>query len=387
MKTMPMFEPVLFVKWGGGPDEATPRYEEIAAGGLQARPPDRSRAAALPLRLDAQGGFHLHSPEDGAILAFGPDGCFAGRTPLSPRAVTDFAAGVDRYHCVFRERTGGGLVSVDRAGAVAWRREDLDRSVDRVVLTPRGLFACARSAPERLVHLDPSTGATVRELELEHEAIRPFAAPDGALVAATYFPEARRRGVLVLDPETGKEAARVGDKELYGTLLSIFGTDAEHNVYLYGATLGDRSPSLFVVGADAQVRLRAPFDALLASGSGRRAVMARFTGSDLHLTWSGEGGQTVQVAWPERLRARVPEGVALVEADEERAIFDLRGEGGPTERVALRLATGALEPVSAAGAVVHGMQPVTTWQVGADGRVHVPVTSEEGVSVVRLELR
>jgi hypothetical protein len=392
-KIMPKFEPSLFVKWGSGPGEATPLFEDLASGGLQARLPNRKQAAALPFRLDAQGGFHLFSPGDGAILAFDSRGSFDASTRLDTAGVgaaVDFAVGAERVYILFRGRPRGViLISVNRAGVVQWRREDLDRAMDRVVLTARGLFVGARLKPERLIEIDPVTGAIVAQRDLAHAVIRPFAAPDGTLVSATYFAETRRRGVLIIDTETGRETAAVAEKELYGPLTRAFGTDAAHDLYLYGSAPGELSSSLLVVAPDAQVRKSVPFDALLSPGPGRPVVVARFSGSELHLTGLDGGSTTMHVELPEPLRARLPERLALIEVDAERAVFDLRDEVGfSAERMALRFETGAIEPMTMMGgsAVVPGMQPLETWQVGADGRVYVPVISEQGVTVVRIDL-
>jgi hypothetical protein len=107
---MSMLEPILFIKWGTGEREATPRYEDVTTGGLAVRPANRKRAEALPLRLDSHGGFHVLSRQDAALLAFGADGRFQGRTPLGATAggqVIDFAAGGPGYYLVVRDRAGG----------------------------------------------------------------------------------------------------------------------------------------------------------------------------------------------------------------------------------------------------------------------------------------
>jgi hypothetical protein len=215
--------------------------------------------------------------------------------------------------------------------------------------------------------------------------MRPFAAPDGALVSATYFPKENRRGVLVYQPEGGRESAAVADAVLYGPLTQAIGTNAAHDLYVFGQGLNEAWPSLIAVGADAKERKRVALAALLVAGPGRPVISAHFAGSELQLSLNG---QPKRVELPARLREHLPSRLVLVDADAERAVFDLRDQVGySADRVALRFATGALEEVSTGGAaLVPGLQSVETWQVGADGRVYAVVTSEEGVTVVVIEL-
>jgi hypothetical protein len=385
-----MFQQVMFVKWGSGADEATPRYEEVVAGGRQSRAANRKLVAPLTLRLDQQGRFHLYSPGDGAILA--RQHAVVGRTSLdaSDSEAIDFAPSTDGYHVLFRDPARAALlVSIDRSGAVRWRRNDLASEPDRVVLTPSGLFVGGRLTPESWLQIDAETGSTIGRLELTHVAMRPFIAPDGALVSATYFPELRRRGVLVVDPNTRRETAAVADKQLYGPLTRAFGTDAAHALYLFGQAAEQTSSSVLVIGSDAKLQHSLPLDALFAPGPGRPVVAARFVGSEIHLLGLHGAKSTEQVALPARLRDLMPERLTLIAADRRQLVFDLRDElGFAADRVTLDRVTGAIEPVGTADdcALVPGMQPIETWDVSAEGAVHVPVVSEEGLSVVRIDL-
>lgn len=381
-----MFEPLLFIRWGAAPDEATPRYSEIVAGGLQARPPDRRRVEPLRLRLDAAGGYHLHSPGDGAILAFDAQRRFAGRVKLPAAGeLRDLAAGPAAYVALVDEAGGRALIAFDRAGAAVWRRTDLEAGADRLVLARSGLFVAASTRPGALIEIDPATGETRRRHELPHEAIDPVAAPDGAIVAAAYFPEERRRGVLVYEPATGKAAASAAGPELYGTLLGVIGATAAHELIVHGPLRGDPRAWLFTIGPDAQVRRRIGLDALLAPQPGD-VVAGRF--GDGALVLDGKGaGLPATILLPEALRSISVERLTLVEADPRRIVVDVRNPDGVTaERRALDAATGQLAPVVTGGApaLVPGMQPRATWQVAADGRVLVPVVSEAGLAIVAI---
>ena len=380
-----MLESMLFIRWGAGPGEATPRYAEIAAGGFQAQPHARRRIEPLRLRLDTAGGYHLHSPGDGAIFAFDAQRSLVGKIKVPVAGeVWDLAAGPAAYVALVGEGRRV-LVAFDRTGAVVWRRDDLEGGVDRIVLARSGLFVAASSEPAGLIELDPSTGATRRRHDLPREALDPVAAPDGAIVAAAYFPEERRRGMLVYLPATGQVKAVAAGAELYGTLLGVVGATAAHELVVHGALRGDPRASLFVIGPDAQVRRRVGLDALLVPRPGE-AVAARFGDGTLVLDGNGPG-LPATIPLPDALRALPVERLTVVEADPQRVVVDVRGSDGVSaERRALDVTTGQVTTVASGTtpALVPGMQPRTTWQVAADGRVLIPVVSETGFTIVSI---
>ena len=381
-----MTEPTLFIHWGTGPDQATPRYSELVAGGLQARPPNRRRVQPLRLRLDAAGGYHVHSPGDGAILSFDAHTRFVAKVALPAAGdVLDFAVGPLAYLALFDTGGGRALVAVDRAGTASWRRADLDADVDRVVLTQSGLFLSASLQPGSLLELEAATGATRRRHALPHEAIDPVAAPDGVLVAATYLPDLRRRGVLTYDPATGQTAIAAAGPELYATLLGVVGTTAAHELVIHGPTRSDPQTSLFIVGPDAQVRRHVGLDAILAPAPGEITV-GRFVDATLVLDGK-RPGLPATVALPDAMRSVAPERLDLVEVGPRRIVFDVRAPDGVTaERQALDVTSGQTAPVATGHApvLIPGMQPPTTWQVAGDGRVLIPVVSEAGLAIVAI---
>lgn len=379
-----MTEPTLFIHWGTGSDQAAPRYVEPVAGGLQTRPPNRRRVQPLRLRLDATGGYHVHSPGDGAILAFDAHARFAAKVPLPAAGdVLDFAVGPHVYVVLFDTGGGRALVAIDRAGTATWIRSDLDADVDRVVLTRSRLFLAASLRPGNLFELDAATGAPRRRHALPHEAIDPVAALDGVLVAATYLPDLRRRGILTYDPATGQTAIAAAGPDLYATLLGVVGTTTAHELVIYGSTRGDPRMVLFTLGPDAQVHRRVGLDAILAPAPGEVTV-ARYENGTLVLDGK-RPGLPATIALPDALRSVAPERIGLVEVDPRRIVFDVRDpDNFIAERQALDVATGQTSPVAtgATGVLIPGMQPRTTWQVAADGRVLIPVISAAGLAIV-----
>lgn len=383
-----MIEPTLFIHWGTAPDQAAPRYADLIAGGLQARPPDRRRVVPLRLRLDPAGGYHVHSPGDGAILAFDPQARFVGRLAVPAAGdVLDFAVGSQGYVVLYDSGGRRALAAIDRTGAARWRRDDLEANVDRIALAASGLWLAASLQPGNLMELDPATGATRRRLPLPHDAIDPVAAPDGMIVAATYLPDLRRRGVLTLDPATGQTAITAAGPELYVTLLGVVGTTAAHELVIHGPTRSDPRMSLYTLGPDAAIRRRVELDAILAPAPD--AITAgRFVDGTLVLDGK-RPGLPATIALPQAVQSIAPDRLSLIEMTPGRIVFDVRAPDGTTARQALDVATGQTAPLAppatgGAPALIPGMQPRSTWQVTAAGRVLIPVVSEAGLAIVAI---
>lgn len=283
-----MTEPTLFIRWGTGPDEATPRLSDSAAGGLQVDRQVRRQIAPLRLRLDPAGGYHVHSPGDGAVLAFDPQGRFVAKVALAGDVV-DLAVTADRYVALVDEGRGRAVLAIGRDQPSGWRAE-VDDGVDRLVAAGDAIFLSRSLAPTALDELDAATGAKRGTRALGHDAIDPVAAPDGTIVAATYFDSARRRGVLVFDPASGRTAVAAADAELYGTLLGAIGATAAHELVVYGPTRSDAAAAIFTLGPDAAVRARLTPGPIAAPPGPPAAALAGtapvITGLQPRTTWA-----------------------------------------------------------------------------------------------------
>jgi hypothetical protein len=387
----PTFQAILFIEWGMDDAQLEPAYTELTQAGLQVSAPMRKRFRPVDMRVDEDGRFHFLDSAR-AIVRYDAASGFEGRTSLARSGtadVIDFAAGRGHYYLLLG---GPGqtvtLACMDHAGAEVWARPDIENDMvkpDRVILARNRLIIASAADTTRMVELSVKDGSTVERHQVGQGGIRWFAAPDGMLVSTTFFRKERRRGVVLYDPASKRESAAMAGKELFGPLLSVFGTDAAYNVHVYGTALNSSSPGLFRVSPRGQLLHEESLGWMLVDPE-KRIFVVNMERMSVRLRVAGEEDREATIPLPDTLAPHAPSRMDLVGAGLDELIFDLHDPSGQIhQRVALHLSTEAVSEVAVgAGAVIPGQQSARTWQVGADGSVYVPVASAEGLGIVRI---
>lgn len=359
---------------------------------------DELRQVPAPLRiaLDPRGGVHALAEGAGecaAVIHFDAEsGAPAGRTSLAPDAaerIADFAVDADGGVYVLWTGGGGGarLARTARGGGEAWSRGGADLGIGAAAAPPRLLL----DAGSRLhVVLDDGRGTVVRvdgDGAVEHAfhaeagGNRAFITPDGRLVFATWFPEARRRGVVVFDPRDGSRVERVGDDEAQRWLTWPLGVDRDARIYAwhFGALARLRAEGAAEPLARIDHAVVRPADGAVFLSRGVEGAEAAL---EVEAHRPGAPPSTETLLLPDGEAA----GWRLAHVDDDDRRYLMREAPGVPASVAVFSARG--ERVAEGGAGVlpdeSRLQPPDQWRVDPSGRLYLPVVDSAGFGLVRL---
>lgn len=323
--------------------------------------PEHTRSVRAPVRvrLDEEGGFHVLG-DASPIVHLDAAGVVRGRTPVAGR-ILDYACDA-ADNCALIEPAGDGDAcarALDVEGSERWSRAG---RFTKVIAAGDRLFL---AEPAGIADADAATGEIRRTLGwLGGE---PFMG-GGRLVAVSYDESADRRGIVVLDPDTGAIEKLVGADEHYAWLVHPFGADGQASLFVW------RDGQVARVSVDGDVEVLGAVDGIAVRD--RSVFTSRGAGD--HVVVVGEGLETPLAA----------AGLRLVSVD-ARGRFHLLGGEGPGTAGELRVysSDGRLEssgpPPDDLAAIDCRVPLHTAWQVDARGRVTIPVVAPEGVAIVR----
>ena len=394
------FQLAAFIRWGTSETEPeleiNPHYESMPMGGLQTSPLVRQRIRPLLLRLDTHGGFHVWNAKDASITSLAAEGTFRSKISLPAddgARLIDYAAGDGRLYLLMtsQQEHTGEVRCIDSSGAVIWSQAHAVSGANTLALMGQRLFVSGKSQPTKVWELDIANGKTVREHQLQQGMIRPFASADAVLVSSTFFRQQRRRGVVIYHPADGKERSSIAAPELYGPLLSAFGTDRAQHIYLYGTAHKSTVPAIFQVDHSAKLVRTEPLQSVVL-GPGQQILAVRLGEERFQVQVFAAGKSAprgIDIERPAALQGKAVKQLQVVGTGENQLLLDVvRDTGSIDKRMSLDLTTFAVREVADTDDVrtVYGLQPVQTWQTGADGEIYIPVTSASGLAIVRTSL-
>lgn len=360
--------------------------------------PRRLRKVRAPVRVrvDAANGLHLLGTAR-ELVHLGSDGEIAGRTPLSPepeRRIVDYACEASG-RCIVLEKIGGAGQQVNRLRRVggsedgAWSRTGpssttppdfaaLFGDFSQVLLdeTNRRLYLQAKHEPA-IAELDAETGAVVGTLALPEGGGRAFLA-GGRLGCVVLNPAGNLRGIWRFDLERREAVEHPGTAEHFAWLVYPFGMDEASRIYAWREGRIARisfEGTLEEIFAISGVAVRAADKAVFTSRAVNGAVRIAGTGigTDVELELAAPPDfRLIAIDAKGRYHLLGPETPA---ADARRLVFSAD----------LRLETDA--PMPELPTIECRLPTYDLWQVDRSGRVIFPVTTPEGLAVLRLTPR
>ena len=316
--------------------------------------------APVPLRVDREGGLHLLG-DAMTILHYDGHGAPLGRTPV-PQRVRDF--GCDSAgNCIVLE--ADRVRALDARGRERW---SLTGGYDKVLLHLGHLYL-PDTRGGTVTEVDAETGEAGRDLSMAPGASAPFLG-GGRLLSVVYDEQRNRRGIAALDLDAGAASGLDGDLEHFPWLVYPFGADGASRLYVWSD------------GQVARITLRGAIEIVGAVDGVAVRDGAVFTshGVDGHVVVSGPD-RTVRLDAPSEMR--------LIHLDTAGRWYLVGGEA-PDSAGELRIYSpdGVLEsagPPPEDLAAIDCRVPVhDAWQVDAHGAVLIPVTTPDGLAVVRL---
>lgn len=343
---------VTLVPWG----EALPeRFERQPSFDWLVPELTRSVRVPVPIRLDGGDGVHVLSGGD-AILHLGS----GTSTPLPAFArIADFACDAADA-CVVLDDTGA-VHGLAPDGTRRWERA---MGASRLLFDGENLLAADAGA---VTVLDPETGAPGGTLTLPGPAFL----GGRTLLAVTYDEERNRRGIVAERLDGEAVTGLAGGLEHYAWLVHPFGADQRARLCVW------QDGRVAAIGLDGAIEPLAELTGIAIRGE------------DVLTSRPADGGVVVEGPGVETTLP-APSDARLIYADER---YHLLGGEAPDSAGELRIysAAGELEssgppPENLADNDCR-LPDHTAWQISATGEIVIPVTTPEGLAIVRLDPR
>ena len=396
------FERVATVAWGELPLTLVqdPPFSELL--------PDQARSVPAPirLRLGPKSSVHLLGGEPTSLDSAQPrrlvhldaSGSQVGSVSLPPPAegesLADYAVAEDLtcylLDVVRAPGPGARLTAVAADGDIRWSRITSSVTADGLALVGSSRLLLSETGSPRALEIDISTGDMVDTIEWGLPANHLYAAGDDAVALVLYDPEANRRGIGHVDLSSHRFTKLVGGRELFRWLLAPIGADSAGDIYAVNDSRVAR-----ISAVDGRVDVLTTFDAIVATPGDEQLFTSRVDPAEPAIVVVDEYDPAGELIGEYRL-ALPPSSDAdhddadwrLIQVDIDHQLYVFGGEGpgrlGSAYRFAADGSRHVVESSSDLLAAGSRLQRPYSWQLGADGRLYLPVLSQGGVTVVRL---
>lgn len=338
--------------------------------------------------------------EDGRFAVLGAGGIVidviggigeSSKTPVEKGGrILDFITLQDSY-IILRNNKEIILEKVEMDGAVQWTRtitnEDL-KDADQLLWNGKQLFLTSGRSKADLLEINTGNGKTIRKIERDAGGKPSVLLSGDRVLTVAYFPEERKRGISVYDLNAGTEKARPFDDQWYGSLATAIGVDDQERVTMFTIPAFGAETGLLRLDNEGEVNARLRTIGFAPGPENKAIFYGGF--NDGKLTVQRYNSRSMQRSWdiPESLLKEEPKGRfeygGLDEAQKHQFYF--RDGMGYYHTVLSCGLDGKVELRKfEADEVITRMQPASTWLVQGDGSVLIPVTTVDGLSILKVE--
>lgn len=386
-----MLHTLVFIPFGEASGQVPASFIDAFPAGFAARPNLVQVPAPVHLRLGAHEQLLVADAAGQRLLCFDAAGQFLQQYALPGQGdLLDFAAYGDGW-LLLREGQGGALLTYVQAdGVAAWQTLVPEESLEdarQVIVDGTQVFLAGHRDGSPLRRIDPQTGALGEAYSRGNSAGQLYPAAEKTWASMAWWPASSQRGIAYLRPGAATPEGMPFAPAWQNSLRCLFGADAASRLYLY------RIPAL--AGAEGLLRLTPRGEVAgelalrgIVVGSDGESLAYFSVSDDVFSRHDRTADGSIQVAeYPLTAEQRAALGNqpwAAVLQDDGALRLDLAGNLGYGSSLTFQ---GASVQASAleAGVRAGRMQLAASWQVTRQGAVIIPVTTPEGIALVRVE--
>ena len=339
-------------------------------------------------RVDHSANYHFLAFGGSEITEVDGKGKTVGSTPLpsDQGRVLDYVPHGDGYWILYAN--GPSLVLVSKGvGQIEGVNSEIGSyklaDPDQILYNGTSLYLTSNRSQANLLQIDPEDGSILQTIERKVGGKPSAYLSDERILTVAYFPDHKARGISIRHLKTGEEKALPFGDQWYGPLVTAFGADDQARITLFTNPAFGGNTGLLRLDDKGVIDGKLETEGLAQPGS------TLFSGQQY------EGRLTVQVpgsripvkVWdlPEELKKQAKNRYEYAGPNENGAhVFYQRDEMGYYKNVLTcsddpKISVRRFEK----GEVITRMQPTSTWQVLGDGSLLIPITTPEGLQIIK----
>ncbi len=388
---LPAASSILFIPWSQDSEGLKGQLNPAYQAGFDTGEPHPKSHDAFWFRQGAKGNFYLVDAWGGPeITIVSKEGSILGKSPLPPKThLVDFAV-VNGGYILLKKFKGIVLERIEMDGTIQWSRsissEELE-DADQILWNGKRLFLTSGRSQADLLEINIKSGDIRDKIVRNIGGAPSVLLSDNRVLTVAYFPDLRKRGISVYNLKSGTENSKPFGDEWYGALATSLGADDQERVIMYTIPAFGAENGLARITPDGAMDKRLNGNGFVADPQNRVVYAGREENGQLMVQPLGNSG--AKSSW------QVPVPIS----DEKEGRFEYGGpqengahvfyfrDGNGQYKAALHCqSSGQVEVTNWTGSeVITRMQPTSTWQVQGNGSVLIPVSSSEGLSILKVD--